>query len=152
MLPPTPFLRSSHTLSFPSLPHVVPPYSQLRPPTASLLSGGVSSRLSCWKCCQRMFLCAACQVPGESAWKCSAGGAVGARENHCSPAAFSNGKTSLRGAELCVTAEVAPSPFPLPQNFPSLMQRRRGCSTTTENGDVFFNLPPAYLCCLDREV
>lgn len=131
--PPAPFLRCSHTLSFPSLPHVVPPCSQLRPPAASLLSRGVSSRLSCWKCCQRMFLCAACQVPGERAWKCSAGEAVGARENHCSPAAFSNGKTSQRGAELCVTAEVAPSPFPLPQNFPSLMQRRRGCSTTTEN-------------------
>lgn len=44
---------------------------------------GLALSLAGWKRCQRMFLCAACQVPGERAWKRSAGGAVGARENHC---------------------------------------------------------------------
>lgn len=82
--PPPPASRSSHTLSFPLVLTRCP---SLFPALCLLLflpcPKGIVLSLACWKRCQRMFLCAACQVPGEKAWKCSAGGAVGARESHC---------------------------------------------------------------------
>lgn len=120
--------------SFPSLPHVVPPCSQLRPPAASLsCPEGLVLVSHAGNAASECF----CVLPARSLGK-GPGNAV--REEQ-----WGQGKTTARllhflmGKHLCeVLSSVSllklpPPPSPCPRISHPLMQRRRGCSTTTEN-------------------